>query len=240
MAGDYTDITAIEVPAEAASGDTVNVTVRAKNTYDYLFRIGITASVNGTDLYFGWGTSANPVAVDVGETQSYFDSFVMPDKAVTITVGTWYWDGDKWVKDDVEEKDISLPGDGGDGGAGFATATIRSVDAPSESRPGQTVTVTVRVKNTGEQGSISVTGVYGGTRMNDPASKILLAGEEYDFDLTFTMPEYGVPCTVLSWHDEDPVLGQYDWVNDETREFSVDLVVAEFEFVIGQPVVHTV
>lgn len=121
MAGDYTEITAIDVPSEAASGDTVNVTVRAKNTHDYTFRIGITASVNGTDLYFGWGSDANPVYVGPGNTQAYSDSFVMPDKAVTITVGTWFWDGDNWVKDDVAEKDINLPGDGGDGGDGIVT-----------------------------------------------------------------------------------------------------------------------
>lgn len=108
MAGNYTEITAIEVPSEAASGDTVNVTVRAKNTYDYSFRIGITASVDGTDLYFGWGTADNPVEVAPGDTQSYSDSFLMPGNAVTIVVGTWYWDGEKWVQDDEIQKDIDL------------------------------------------------------------------------------------------------------------------------------------
>ena len=60
--------------------------------------------VNGTVLRFG----AEHKIVHAGETASWYDSFVIPDKDVRVYAESWYKGTDNvWYSDDSSEKSIS-------------------------------------------------------------------------------------------------------------------------------------
>ena len=102
MAGLYTEIS-IVAPNSARVGEMVNVEARIKNLLDYAFSITATMGrVNGEVLRFG----ATLKVVGAGETESWYDSFIMPDRGVIVSVESWYEGADRWYSDDRAEKAI--------------------------------------------------------------------------------------------------------------------------------------
>ena len=104
--GRYTDIVEIVAPDNAIGGSAVNVEVRIKNLCDFAITMTATMGrVDDTVLRFG----AIHKVVGTGETASWYDSFVMPDKDVVVSVESWYLGvDDTWHSDDRDEKRISL------------------------------------------------------------------------------------------------------------------------------------
>ncbi|MFC1991491.1 hypothetical protein ACFLVC_02015 [Chloroflexota bacterium] len=104
--GQYTDIVEIVAPGSAVGGSTVNVEVRIKNLYGYAINATATMGrVDGTVLRFG----AVHKVIGAGQIVSWYDSFVMPAKVVTVSVESWYEGTDNiWHSDDRAEKQISL------------------------------------------------------------------------------------------------------------------------------------
>ncbi len=104
--GLYSDIVAIIAPANAVAGSTVDVEVRIKNLCGYAINLTATkGQVNDMILRFG------PVhrGVGAGQIASWYDSFVMPDEEVTISVESWYeGTSGTWQSDGYAEKDVEL------------------------------------------------------------------------------------------------------------------------------------
>ena len=104
MAGKYSDIWLV-APGSAAPGSTVAVEAKIKNLCASAVSLTATmGKVNGTVLRFG----AQHKVVGAGETESWSDSFVMPDEDVKVYVESWYKGADNiWHPDDSDEKSIS-------------------------------------------------------------------------------------------------------------------------------------
>ena len=102
--GDYTDITAIYGPAEAAYGDLVSVEVRVRNLHTGPIYIAVSGRYNGIDISF----SPEYASVDAGATYSFVSSFTMPNNDVRLDVWTFYWTGTEWYQDDHEYVAIAL------------------------------------------------------------------------------------------------------------------------------------
>jgi hypothetical protein len=109
-AGAYTDIISITAPSTALPGETVQITVRIKNTYSS--PIGIMV---GGALEYGvtpWPTINYPTNwanVDAGQTKSFTGSFTMPSSAVTIHAYSYYYGADSaWHFDDELTKSVGL------------------------------------------------------------------------------------------------------------------------------------
>ncbi len=105
MAGLYSDI-AIIAPSSAQAGEIVNVEARIRNLCDFAIYLTATMGrVDGEVLRFG----AIQKVVGAGETESWYDSFIMPDSGVVVSVESWYLGiDDVWHSDDRDEKVIAL------------------------------------------------------------------------------------------------------------------------------------
>jgi len=105
MPGTYSDIWLV-APSNAIAGSTVVVEAKIKNLYAYAISLTATMGrVNGTVLRFG----AEHKIVGAGETASWYDSFVMPDKNVRVYAESWYEGVDNiWHSDDSDEQGVSL------------------------------------------------------------------------------------------------------------------------------------
>lgn len=99
-------------------------------------------------------------------------------------------------------------------------ADIVGISAPSTATPGQKVTITVMVKNTGSSNySISVTGYYDGVDVSfSPDSAIVGPGATYSFTCSFTMPNKDIMFQVWSWHWTGTL-----WYPDDTEYFNIAL-----------------
>ena len=107
----YADIVEIVAPAQAPAGSRVDITVKVKNTYSS--PIGI--KVVGVPEYAGLPPgiyidfpveSAN---VNPGETFSFYGSFTMPDKTVTVhAYSYWYGADGSWYFDDEMTKLVGV------------------------------------------------------------------------------------------------------------------------------------
>jgi hypothetical protein len=102
--GTYTEITEIAAPSSARAGQKVDIEVKVKNLYSAPVYITVTGVVSGTELYFG----SIYYAVPALGMQSFYDSFVMPNKSVRLTAASFYWTGSEWYKDDERYVDIAL------------------------------------------------------------------------------------------------------------------------------------
>lgn len=99
MAGIYTEISVV-APPSAQAGDTVNVEARIKNLYDFNINMNPSGQVGPTPLWFG----STPKDAAPGETLSWYDSFIMPDEDVLVSVHSWYLGIDgEWHPDDHVE-----------------------------------------------------------------------------------------------------------------------------------------
>lgn len=104
--GQYSDITSIIVLSSAVAGSTVNVEVRIKNLCSYAINLTATKGrANDEILRFG----PSQKVVGAGQTASWHDSFIMPNKDVTVSVESWYEGvSGTWHSDDSAEKKVSL------------------------------------------------------------------------------------------------------------------------------------
>ena len=103
-AGAWTSIVSIIAPAEATPGDRVNIEVRVKNIGDFGFYIAVTAQQDGVDI----AMTPDYAGVDPGATYSFYGSFTMPNKAVRVSVWSFFWTGTEWYQDDYATRDIAL------------------------------------------------------------------------------------------------------------------------------------
>lgn len=110
MAGYYTEIVEVVAPSSAIAGQVVNVEVKIKNTYSST--IGILV---GGALDYGvspWPTIDFPTYqanVGPGAIHTFYGSFTMPSKGVTIHAYSYYYGGDGyWHFDDEKTKEVSL------------------------------------------------------------------------------------------------------------------------------------
>jgi hypothetical protein len=101
----YVQIVAINSLSSAAEGALVSIAVQVKNLDTHGFYVGITGDHNGSGISF----SPDYAGVDGGGTYTFYGSFFMPNKSVTITVTSWWWGSDSvWHRDDTETKTVSL------------------------------------------------------------------------------------------------------------------------------------
>lgn len=101
----YTEITEIIAPASAVLGDTVDVEVKVKNLCTFDITISITGKSDETILSFGPSYSK----VASGQVRSYMASFVMPNKDVEVSVGSFFWGvDDEWHSDDTAQTTVSI------------------------------------------------------------------------------------------------------------------------------------
>ena len=100
--GQYTDIT-IVVPSSAEVGTKVEVEVKVYNKWTGQLHLTVTGNADGIDLFF----SNISMWVSPGQTISWYDSFIMPNKDVRLSVWSWFEAGDgQWYADDGKYKDI--------------------------------------------------------------------------------------------------------------------------------------
>jgi len=102
------DIVRIEVPSQAAAGDTVIVDVSVRNIGASDQYIAMTGAFDSEPLNWQF----DYLLVSPGQTVIMRGWFTMPSKKVRVQVWSWYWDGNTWqIKDkgdDYGYKDISL------------------------------------------------------------------------------------------------------------------------------------
>ena len=102
-------IVEVAAPASASAGETVLVDVKVKNLglapggYNYIIITGL-LEYDSTQIPF----ESDYRNVAPQETTVFQVSFTMPSRSVKMTVWIWYWDGSKWVDDDIAYANISL------------------------------------------------------------------------------------------------------------------------------------
>ncbi len=105
MAGIYTEITEIVAPSSAVAGETVDVTIKIKNTWTASVHVSAVGVRDSTDRFIDWLDYWIPA----GATHSFSGSFVMPNEDVTIHAYSYFEATDGyWYLDDEDEKDVSL------------------------------------------------------------------------------------------------------------------------------------
>ena len=103
MAGDYSSIW-IEGPYSASKGSVVELEVCIFNSYHGAINLTTTGKVNGTVLSLG-----SPKIVAAGRIESWYTSFVMPDKDMLVSVWSWYKGASgAWYVDDSITREIEL------------------------------------------------------------------------------------------------------------------------------------
>ena len=97
----YSDIS-IVAPDSAQAGETVSVEVRVKNLCDYTIYVIPVVEVNGgiAEGSYEW--------IVPEQTRSWYFSFTMPSKSVTVTANSWCENFFPWHLDDTAKKNISL------------------------------------------------------------------------------------------------------------------------------------
>jgi hypothetical protein len=101
----YAQIVTIDSRSSAGPGDLVSIAVQVKNLADYGFYIALTGDQDGSDITF----SPDYNGVDGGAICTFYGSFFMPNKSVTITVYSWWWGSDDaWHQDDMKTKTVNL------------------------------------------------------------------------------------------------------------------------------------
>jgi hypothetical protein len=106
----YADIIEIIAPAEATSGNRVDITVRIKNTYSSAIGIMVGGALEyGVSPWPGINFPEPSTNVNGGATYSFSGNFIMPGKKVTIhAYSYWYGADGAWHVDDEMTKVINL------------------------------------------------------------------------------------------------------------------------------------
>lgn len=103
--GTYTEIVDIVAPSSAAAGSTVNVEVKIKNRYSASVHIYCVAVLDSATRFIDW----QDAWVSPGITKSFYGSFVMPNKNVTINAYSYYEAVDGYLYfDDSKSKTVTL------------------------------------------------------------------------------------------------------------------------------------
>lgn len=107
----YAQIVDISAPGEAAPGSVVNVTAAVKNLYSG----PVTIKVVGVPEYEGLPPAlyidfpAPQATIGPGETHPFSGSFVMPDKAVTVRIYSYWFGSDGYFHlDDIKGKTVNV------------------------------------------------------------------------------------------------------------------------------------
>ena len=101
----YAQIDAINGPSSAAQGDPVSIAVQVRNLADYGFYASVAGDVDGSVIAF----TPDYAGLDPGAACTFYGSFVMPGKSVTIAVTSWWWGSDNaWHQDDVKTSVVNL------------------------------------------------------------------------------------------------------------------------------------
>ncbi len=101
----YAQIDVINAPPSAAYGDPVSVVVQVRNLTDYGFYVSVAGDVDEEVVAF----TPDYAGADPGATCTFYGSFVMPGKSVTITATSWWWGSDNaWHQDDVKTAVVNL------------------------------------------------------------------------------------------------------------------------------------
>lgn len=98
------DITKVEAPVDAVSGETVIVDVHTKNIATTDRYIAVTGVYDSTALFWQF----DYLLLIPGQTVVMRGSFIMPSKSVEVKVWAFYWDGSQWIFDDEAVVDIGL------------------------------------------------------------------------------------------------------------------------------------
>lgn len=103
--GTYTQIVSIVAPSSAVAGSTVDVEVKIKNLYSASVHIYCVAVLDSESRFIDWVD----VWVAPGYTQSFYGSFTMPSKNVTINAYSYYEGvGGVLYSDDSKSKNVAL------------------------------------------------------------------------------------------------------------------------------------
>jgi len=98
------DITKIEAPASAQSGEQVIVDISIKNIGTFDKYLAVTSQFDSSNIPFQF----DYLLVSPGETVVFRGWFTMPSKSIKVTAWGWYWTGTEWVLGDTVTKNISL------------------------------------------------------------------------------------------------------------------------------------
>ena len=98
------DIIKIDAPSSVAAGEQVIVDVSVKNVSSSDQYIAVTAVYNSTSFPFQF----DYLLVSSGQTVVFRGVFAMPSMNIRVTAWSWYWDGSKWVQDDLMTRDIAV------------------------------------------------------------------------------------------------------------------------------------
>ncbi len=98
------DITKIDAPSSAPAGEQVTVDVSVKNISVSDQYIAVTAVYDSTSFPFQF----DYLLVSPGQTVVFRGVFTMSSNSVRVTAWSWYWDGSKWVQDDLMTRDIAV------------------------------------------------------------------------------------------------------------------------------------
>jgi uncharacterized protein YaiE (UPF0345 family) len=119
-AGTYTDIISIDAPSQAMPGDTVNITVKIKNTYSSTIGIMVRGALEyGVSPWPLIDFPTNWANVAGGVTYSFSGSFQMPEIDVKIHAYSYYYAEGSWHFDDEATKNVKA--------AGYPSADIRNL-----------------------------------------------------------------------------------------------------------------
>ena len=102
------DIVRVDVPSQAAAGDTVIVDVSVRNIGGSDQYVATTGAFDSEPLSWQF----DYLLVSPGQTVIMRGWFTMPSKKARVQVWSWYWDGSVWQVedegDDYQYRDVGL------------------------------------------------------------------------------------------------------------------------------------
>jgi len=106
----YAQIIEIVAPSQAIAGERVDITVRVKNLYSAPIGVMVGGALEyGVTPWPGISFPENYANVDGGAVQSFNGYFIMPERAVTVHVYSyWYGADGYWYIDDEETRSVSV------------------------------------------------------------------------------------------------------------------------------------
>ena len=194
-AGSYINIASVTAPSSANPGETVNVSVVVKNTYSSSITIAIVGVIGDTDRFIDWIY----LTLQSGKSSTVSGSFVMPSSDTVINIYPYYYatDGEYHADwDATTSKNISVEEYTGN------YSQIISINSPSSANPGETVNVSVVVKNTYSSSiKFLISGIVENTnRFIDNVEVIIPSGSSKTLTGSFVMPSNATVINVLTYY----------------------------------------